>query len=560
VVRGRTLTVAAFVSAAIGVAVTVDVARPAARLATDRVALGDEHTCVIKDDGTVWCFGGNNYLQLGNSSYLSSDSTTPVQIAGFGAGRMAVKIAAGERHTCALLDNSTVWCWGGNGNLELGSGSGSQANPVQVPLGSGITASDVFAGGRVSCALTSDNRLTCWGQNHKGQIGDGTTQVNGGVAPTAVSNIPTSFVPAHVDPGGRHVCAAATAGAVWCWGDDDRNQLGTAADGAIAVNVPGPVDTVTGARSVATGLEYSCAVGTDNSVACWGRNNLGQLGRGSLTPVTSAAPVTVTVGAPVAKVAAGKAFACALTTAGAVWCWGDNTAGQVGDANAASPRTSAVQVSGLGGTAVDVVAGGSHACAVLSTGDVRCWGDNSFGQLGMGGGDYGNRDAPATVATLSVTAATTTVPSTSPPTTPPTASPTSSPTTVPVTAPTSTVAQSSDTTAVTTSTSPTTTVVGATTTTSPVAALTTSASPSLRVTVRRGRTASAATIAKAAGLAIPRKSQGTMRISIVSGTSRCAFAGSSVRGRSVGTCRVRVLLVPKKGRTVSRTVTVSVIR
>jgi hypothetical protein len=338
---------------------------------------------------------------------------------------------------------------------------------------------------------------------------------------------------------------------VWCWGDDDRHQLGTAADGAIAVNVPGQADTVTNAASVATGLEFSCAVGADNTVACWGRNNLGQLGRGSLTPATSAAPVTVTVGAPVAKVAAGKAFACALTTAGAVWCWGDNAAGQVGDANAASPRTSAVQVSGLGGTAVDVVAGGSHACAVLSTGDVRCWGDNSFGQLGMGGGDYGNRDAPATVATLSVTAATT-VPSTSPATSPPT--------TVPVTAPTSTVAQSSDTTAVTTSTSPTTTVVGATTTTSPAAALTTSASPSLRVTVRRGRSASAATIAKAAGLAIPRKSQGTMRISIVIGTSRCTFVGSSVRGRSVGTCRVRVLLVPKTGRTVSRTVTVSVVR
>ncbi|NBR66459.1 MAG: hypothetical protein EBT79_04105 [Actinobacteria bacterium] len=566
--RGRTLTVAAFVSAAIGVAVTADVARPAARLATDRVALGDEHTCVIKDDGTVWCFGGNSDYQLGNSSYLSSDSTTPVQIAGFGAGRTAVKIAAGERHTCALLDNGTVWCWGAGGSNELANGGVQSFNPVQVPLGSGITATDLFVGGRVSCALTSDSRLTCWGQNHMGQIGNGTTEVNGGVAPTAVSNIPTSFVPAHVDPGGRHVCAAATAGTAWCWGDDNRNQLGTAADGAVAVNVPGPVDTVTGARSVATGLEYSCAVGTDNTVACWGRNNLGQLGRGSLTPATSAAPVTVTVGAPVAKVAAGKAFACALTTAGAVWCWGDNAAGQVGDANAASPRTSAVQVSGLGGTAVDVVAGGSHACAVLSTGDVRCWGDNSFGQLGMGGGDYGNRDAPATVATLSVTAATTTVPSTSPSTTPPTiattvpptASPTSSPTTVPVTAPTSTVAQSSDTTAVTASTSPTTTVVGATTTTSPVAALTTSASPSLRVTVRRGRSASAATIAKAAGLAIPRKSQGTMRISIVSGTSRCAFAGSSVRGRSVGTCRVRVLLVPKKGRTVSRTVTVSVIR
>ncbi|MFM8601503.1 MAG: RCC1 domain-containing protein, partial [Actinomycetota bacterium] len=238
-----------------------------------------------------------------------------------------------------------------------------------------------------SCALTSDNRLTCWGQNHKGQTGRGTTQASGGVVPGAVSNIPTSFVPAHVDPGGRHVCAAATGGAVWCWGDDDRHQLGTNADSTLAVNVPGPADSITMARSVATGLEYSCAVLTVDSVSCWGRNQLAQLGRGSVTPAVTAAPAAVSIGAPVSKVAAGRAFACALTTAGAVWCWGENSAGQVGDATAGSPRLAPAQVSNLGGTAVDLVAGGAHACAVLSTGDVRCWGDNTAGQLGLGGAD-----------------------------------------------------------------------------------------------------------------------------------------------------------------------------
>ncbi len=554
--RGRTLTVAAFVSASIGVAVSFDVAHPSGRVATDRVALGDAHTCAIKDDGTVWCFGSNSFLQLGNSSFGAPDSATPVQISGFGAGRTAVQVAAGERHTCALLDNGEVWCWGGNGNLELGSGSGSQADPVQVPLGTGITASRIFVGGRVSCALTSDNRLTCWGQNHKGQIGNGTVQLSGGTAPAAVSNIPTSFVPAHVDPGGRHVCAAATGGAVWCWGDDDRHQLATAADNTLAVNVPGPADSVTAARTVATGLEYSCAVLTDDTVSCWGRNHLAQLGRGSVTPAVTAAPGAVSIGAAVSKVAAGKAFACALTTAGAVWCWGENTAGQVGDATAGSPRLAPAQVSNLGGTAVDLVAGGAHACAVLSGGTVRCWGDNSAGQLGMGGTDYTARDAPATVASLTVTPAPTTVPTTAAPTVP-----TTVPTTVPATAPPTTVSGTASPTTVPPNTTTSTTVVPASgASAGTTGAVTSTAKPSLRVTVRRGRTASAATIARAAGLSIPRRSQGTMRISIVSGASRCEFAGSAVRGRATGTCRVRVLLVPKKGATVSRTVTLTVVR
>jgi alpha-tubulin suppressor-like RCC1 family protein len=545
------------VSAAIGVAVSVDVARPSGRVATDRVTAGDAHTCAIKDDGTVWCFGDNSDGQLGNSGFGGSDSTTPVQTSGFGAGRTAVQVAAGDRHTCALLDNGEMWCWGYNGNLELGSAGGSQPDPVKVPLGSGITASRIFVGGRVSCALTSDTRLTCWGQNHKGQIGNGTVQASGGVAPAAVSNIPTSFAPAHVDPGGRHVCAAATGGAVWCWGDDDRNQLGTAADGAAAVNVPGPADSVTAARTVATGLEYSCAVLTDDTVSCWGRNHLAQLGRGSVTPAVTAAPGAVSIGVPVSKVAAGKAFACALTTAGAVWCWGENTASQIGDAIAGSPRLAPAQVSNLGGAAVDLVAGGAHACAVLSGGTVRCWGDNSAGQLGMGGADYTARDAPATVASLTVTPAPTTVPTTAPPTVPTTAPPVTSPTTAPATTPALPTSTASTTDAAAT---PTTVAPASGTSTGTTGAVASTTKPSLRVTVRRGRTASAATIAEAAGLAIPRRSQGTMRISIVSGASRCEFAGSAVRGRSTGTCRVRVLLVPKKGATVSRTVTLTVVR
>ena len=180
------------------------------------------------------------------------DSGVPVRTSGFGAGRTAVQIAAGANHTCVLTNDGTVWCWGSNGNVELGAATGTQLDPVQVSFGTGITASRIFAGGNTTCALTSDMFLTCWGRNNKGQIGNGTTQASSGVIPTAVTGVPSTFTVSDVEVGDQHVCAVVSGGAaVRCWGYDNKGQLGTVSDGNTDKSTATPTDSVGGtARSV----------------------------------------------------------------------------------------------------------------------------------------------------------------------------------------------------------------------------------------------------------------------------------------------------------------------
>ena len=562
--RGHVVTVAAFVCTAIGLAVSVQSSPAGALGAVDRVAAGDAHTCAIADDGDVWCWGDNSFGQLGNSAFPSGDSPVPARTSGFGAGRSATQIAAGANHTCVRANDGTVWCWGSGGFNQLSNGGTSNSDPVQVSLGIGITASRIFAGGNTTCALTSDSKLTCWGRNNKGQIGNGATQASGGVTPTAVTGIPGSFTVADVEVGDQHVCAVAAGGsAVYCWGYDNKGQLGTVSDGSVDKSTPTQTDSVGGtARSISAGVQFTCATLTDNSASCWGNNANGQLGRGSVSPSTASTPAATAVIGSINKVVTGTNHACALMTAGGVQCWGSSLNGQVGNGTSGANVLAPAAVSGLSGTVLDLAVGANHACAVIATGAVQCWGANTLGQLGVN--DQTDRSAAATVSSLTVSTTTTTTTSSSS-----SSSSTSSTTTTvapPGTSPTTSPAAS------TTSTAPSTPgSVQTDTTSNPATTTTTAAGESLRsasvtgsnsrtVTVRKSRTVSASRIASAAGLSIPRKSQGTMRISITSGLTRCRFAGSSVRGTSIGTCRVRVMMVPRTGRVTTRYVTVKVVR
>ncbi|NBU37481.1 MAG: hypothetical protein EBS32_04485 [Actinobacteria bacterium] len=534
--RGHVVTVAVLISTAVGLAVSVDSSPVGALGAVDRIAAGDSHTCAISDDGNVWCWGDNGFGQLGNSGFPGLDSPVPVRTSGFGAGRTATQIVAGSNHTCALANDASVWCWGSGGFNQLSNGGTSSTDPVQVTLGTGITASRIFAGGSTTCALTSDTHLTCWGRNTKGQIGNGTTQASGGVTPTAVTGIPASFTVADVEVGDLHVCAVATGGgAVHCWGNDLKGQLGTVSDASLDKSTPTQTDPVSGTvRSVSAGTQFTCVTLTDRTASCWGNNANGQLGRGSTTPLTTGAPAATSVVGSIDKVVTGTSHACALMTAGTVQCWGSSASGQVGNGTTGSNVLAPSAVTGLAGTVLDLAVGANHACAVIVTGAVQCWGANAAGQLGVN--DQTDRAAAATVSSLTVSTTTTTAaPASTAGTTP--AAPATSPT---IAAPTTS----------TTSTTP----AGDSQTTA------LAAGTSRTLTVKRLRTVTAARIAAAAGLSIPRKSQGTMRISITSGTTRCRFVGSSVRGTSVGTCRVRVVMVPRTGRVTTRYVTVKVVR
>ncbi len=338
------------------------------------IAAGSNHSCALTTAGAVHCWGSNGNGQLGDGSTTSQ--STPVAVSGLDSGVAA--IAAGNSHTCALTTAGAVLCWGFNGSGQLGDGSTTQrTTPVAVSgLGSGVAA--IAAGRHHSCALTTAGAVQCWGNNNSGQLGDGSTM--GRSTPVAVSGLDSGV--AAITAGSQHSCARTTAGAVRCWGSNFNGQLGngTTTDSTTPVAVSG-LDS--GVAAIAAGHNvHTCALTTAGAVRCWGWNVYGQLGDGST--MGRSTPVAVSsLGSGVATIVAGTSHSCARTTAGAAHCWGDNFFGQLGDGST-THRTTPVAVSGLGAGVAAIAAGDTHSCALTTAGAVHCWGNNSYGQLGDG--------------------------------------------------------------------------------------------------------------------------------------------------------------------------------
>lgn len=335
-----------------------------------RLVPGGYHTCAFRSNGSIWCWGGNNKGQLGLGN--TTARSTPQPLTTLASGVTA--LAAGELHTCALKTDGSVWCWGENEFGQLGDGTLTQRNaPTAVDaLSSDVTA--LAAGYKFTCALKTDGSAWCWGLNSSGQLGDGTT-VNRSV-PTAVSGL-SSGVTAMAG-GWTHACALKADGSVWCWGVNAHGQVG---DGTqtqrlipVAVNGLG-----SGVASLSAGSEFNCVRKTDGSVWCWGRGDGGQLGN---TPTNDSwVPLAVTGLDSVAVVTVGYSHACVLKNDDSVWCWGNNQFGQLGDGTV-TLRTTPTAVSGLGPGVSLLSAGAWHACATMNDGSAWCWGQNANGQLG----------------------------------------------------------------------------------------------------------------------------------------------------------------------------------
>jgi len=330
-------------------------------------SLGGHHTCVLKSDGTLWCWGNNGYGQLGDNTTTSR--ITPVQVVNL---TNVVSIATGNAHSCALKSDGTVWCWGYNYYGQLGDGTTTnRLTPVQV---SGLTnVVSIALGYYHSCALKSDGTVWCWGYNGYGQLGDNTTTDRH--TPVQVVNL-TNVV--SIATGNAHSCALKSDGTVWCWGRNGYGQLG---DGTTTNRLtPVQVSGLTNVVSIALGYYHSCALKSDGTVWCWGRNGYGQLGDGTTT--NRLTPVQVVNLTNVVSIALGYYHSCALKSDGTVWCWGYNYYGQLGD-NTTTDRHTPVQVVNLTNV-VSIATGNAHFCALKSDGTVWCWGYNGYGQLGDG--------------------------------------------------------------------------------------------------------------------------------------------------------------------------------
>ncbi|MBW3582553.1 MAG: hypothetical protein KY455_05580 [Euryarchaeota archaeon] len=318
------------------------------------ITAAKEHSCALLEDGTVKCWGQNVVDEF-------VDDLTNV-----------ISIDAGYYHTCALVQDATVKCWGRNHYGGLGDGTTiARDKPLAVE---GLT--DVVAislGAYHTCARLADGTAECWGRNDQGQLGDGTTTDR--TTPGAVQGLSGT---ARIDAGTFHTCAVLVSGTAQCWGDNEHGQLGdgTATDRNTPVTVVGLSDV----RRIGAGSFHTCAVLVDGTAECWGANYDWVLGNRGMTGHLTPAPVDGLTNA--VELTVGTAHTCTLLANGTARCWGQNASGQLGDGTN-SQRATPVEVFGfIEGTTIHTSY--THTCAVREGGAAYCWGSNVSGQLGDG--------------------------------------------------------------------------------------------------------------------------------------------------------------------------------
>jgi alpha-tubulin suppressor-like RCC1 family protein len=368
------------------------------------VAAGDRHTCAVRA-GEVFCWGYNAYGQLGIGSRQSrgADRTplVPVDL----EGRRAIGIAAGGRHTCALTSDGdpsagAAVCWGDDsfGQLGLSDGLARGTAPGDVfdavPLGADRAVASLAAGLYHTCALLRDGGVVCWGDNRFGQLG-----VGGGSAPGSTANL--AFTPVALGEAARalsagayHTCAVLVSGAVRCWGWNDFGQV-SSGDPSTGDPAASPLVTVAvpPAQAVAAGGFHSCALLQTGAVSCWGLGYAGRLGVAVDVHHPVVAPGTVVdlgPGRRARAIAAGATHTCALLDDFSVKCWGFNVDGELGLGDTSNrgddealgadlPRVA------LGGDPVSRLSVGANHSCVVQAANIKCWGLNgNSGRLGVG--------------------------------------------------------------------------------------------------------------------------------------------------------------------------------
>jgi alpha-tubulin suppressor-like RCC1 family protein len=388
-----------------------------------QVAAGSEHACALLSTGRVRCWGYGLYGQLGYgnvSSFLSPGGDVSV-------GGDVVQLAAGQFHTCALLSTGAVSCWGGGSYGRLGYGNpntiGDNELPSNVgPVSVGGNVIQITAGDYHTCALLANRRVKCWGYGALGSLGYGNTNdIGDNEFPSSVGEISLGGDVVAIASGHYHTCAVLANGRIRCWGYNDYYQLGygntvVIGDTELPSSV-GPVDLGAspsyGAIAVAAGSGHSCMVLGMGRSRCWGAGANGALGYGNTNDIgdNEVLPVAgyVSVGdAGIVQIAAGTSHTCAVLSDGTVRCWGAGENGRLGQGNTDAIGDNEVPAAigtvnvGDGGV-VQVVAGEFHTCARLATGRVRCWGGGAFGQLGYANlNDIGDNELPWTAGDVNL--------------------------------------------------------------------------------------------------------------------------------------------------------------
>jgi alpha-tubulin suppressor-like RCC1 family protein len=349
------------------------------------VALGaNSHGCGIGADQSLYCWGDNQYGELGQGG------TTPTNTAlKIGAAKW-LAVQASQLTTCGIQSDHTLWCWGSNSDVLVGQPAATDHVEVPTQVGTATDWQELAVGTAHACARKIDNSLWCWGADTYGGLGNSVGGSN--PTPTMVGSAKDWIM---IRGGDLTSCGIRADSSLWCWGYSDHGQTGgPGADGYFAVHTPTQVSAApaSGWKDVSV-YDHGCGVGKDGTLWCWGGNGRGELGIGSTAD--QPAPVQVGTDTNWAAVAAGNTHTCARKTDGSLWCWGANTSANLGNASNLDEHAP-VQAGFIVGSdapiqagyyAIDwteVSAGLDTACGVRSDGSAWCWGNGFGGGLGNG--------------------------------------------------------------------------------------------------------------------------------------------------------------------------------
>ena len=345
---------------------------------------GYRFTCIVQGGG-VQCWGRNSNGELGDGSTTDRSRAVTVLTSASPSTPLTgvTAIASGRLHACALTSAGGVKCWGYNNYGQLGDGTTTNRNVATDVSGltSGVAA--IAAGQNHTCARLTVGTVKCWGSNNQGQLGTGNQADSS--TPVSVSSIAGAVL---IAAGQQHTCASTSDGAMKCWGYGMNYQLGTGTTSmqTSPASVLGLSATVS---AISAGYLNTCALLSTGKVECWGNNSNGQLGNGDATGSIRTSPVTVKVGGSdltnVSVISVAEAgWACAVTTSNKAYCWGGNFGFNLGAYFGGVSQTSAQEFTALGTTVAAITTGEYHGCAKMTDGSLKCWGENSQGEIGNG--------------------------------------------------------------------------------------------------------------------------------------------------------------------------------
>lgn len=383
------------------------------------IQVGQYFACALYNEGSVKCWGANVYGQLGTGA-TSTIGDGAAEIGGanpfvdLGTGRTATQIAVGNDHVCALLDDATVKCWGRGLYGQLGKGNPSNLgntalemgdNLTPINLGTGRTATAVYAFSNISCAKLDDLSVKCWGRNDRGQMGIGNIAGNNSALGDDVNEMGDNLAPIDFGTGRtavkltggiNHICALLDNATVKCWGRNDRGQLGKnnttslgdnvneMGDFLTAVNIDGNSGGARTATDIISGTDHNCVIRDNATMICWGRNSNGQLGNGNTNTIGDGAGEmanisSINMGAGFATLTniygAGRT-SCAKDNANMFKCWGRNGEGQLllgNTTDATAPPAAALNI-GAGLVISKLMTQRYVLCSLFTNDRIKCWG------------------------------------------------------------------------------------------------------------------------------------------------------------------------------------------